>query len=135
LARNCMGVTAAALLLATQAQAAPAAAPRTTRDRIYTAAQAERGKQAYLKACAQCHALDVYGGDTMKTWDGGSLHDFYELIANTMPKGSPGSLKRREYVDVVAYILSLNNMPVGDQELPSRPGDLKPIRIKWRTKS
>jgi hypothetical protein len=71
----------------------------------------------------------------MKTWNGGSLHDFYETIANTMPKGSPGSLKRREYLDVVAYILSLNNMPVGDQELPSRAGDLKPIRIKWRTKS
>ena len=135
--RNCMGVSAAALLLAAQAQAAgaPAAPPRTTRDRIYTVAQAERGKQTYLRACSQCHALDVYGGDTMKTWEGGSLHDFYELIATTMPKSSPGSLKRREYVDVVAYILSLNNMPGGDQELPSRAGDLKAIRIKWRTKS
>lgn len=135
--RNCMGLAAAALLFATQAEAAGprAAAPRTTRDRIYTAEQAARGKQAYTRACAQCHALDVYGGNTMKAWEGGSLHDFYELIATTMPKGNPGSLKRREYADVVAYILSLNSMPIGDQELPSRAADLKAIRIKWRTKS
>ena len=131
------GLAAAALLLATQAEAAGArvAAPRTTSDRIYTVEQAGRGKQAYMRACVQCHALDFYGGYIMKPWDGGSLHDFYESIATTMPKGNPGSLKRREYLDVLAYILSLNSMPAGDQELPSRPADLKTIRIKWRTKS
>ena len=131
------GLAAAALLFATHAEAAGAraAAPRTTRDRIYTVEQAERGKQAYTRACVQCHALDFYRGDIMKPWEGGSLHDFYESIATTMPQGNPGSLKRREYVDVLAYILSLNSMPAGDQELPSRAADLKAIRIKWRTKS
>jgi len=137
LPRNCKGVSAAALLITVGATTALSAEPpaRTTRDRIYTAGQAARGKQAYMRACVQCHALDFYGGDIMKPWEGGSLHDFYESIATTMPKGNPGSLKRREYVDVVAYILSINSMPVGGQELPSRAGDLKPIRIKWRTKS
>jgi mono/diheme cytochrome c family protein len=130
------GLAAAALLLATPAGAAgaKAAAPRTTRDRIYSAAQAERGKQAYMRACVQCHALEFYRGDIMKAWEGGSLHDFYESIATTMPLGNPGSLKRREYLDMVAYILSLNRMPSGDGDLPARPGDLKDIRIRWRNK-
>jgi mono/diheme cytochrome c family protein len=129
-------VVCAALLLATQAEAARAraAAPRTTRDRIYTAAQAERGKQAYMRACVQCHALEFYRGDIMKAWEGGSLHDFYESIATTMPLSNPGSLKRREYLDMVAYILSLNRMPTGEEDLPARPDDLKGIRIRWRNK-
>ena len=131
------GLAAAALLLATQAGAAGArvAAPRTTSDRIYTAEQAERGKDVYKQACASCHALDFYSGHTMKSWDGGSLSDLYAAISTRMPQGNPGSLKRREYLDILAYILSLNSMPAGDQELPSRPADLKTIRIKWRTKS
>jgi mono/diheme cytochrome c family protein len=131
------GCAAAALLLAAQAEAAGAraAAPRTTRDRIYTAEQAESGRQVYTRACAQCHALAFYKDDIMKPWDGGSLSDLYDAISTRMPPGNPGSLKRREYVDVLAYILSLNSMPAGDQELPSRAADLKAIRIKWRTKS
>ena len=127
---------AAALLIGVGATTALSAGrpARTTRDRIYTVAQADRGKQAYIRACAECHALGVYGGNTLKSWEGGSLHDFYEWIATTMPKGNPGSLKRRQYADVVAYILNLNGMPAGEQELPSGAADLKAIRIKWRTK-
>ena len=128
---------AAALLIAVGAMTALSAErpARTTRDRIYSVAQADRGKQAYIRACTECHALDVYGGNTLKGWEGGSLYDFYEWIATTMPKGNPGSLKRREYADVLAYLLNLNGMPAGEQELPSRAADLKAIRIKWRSKS
>jgi hypothetical protein len=34
----------------------------------------------------------------------------------------------------MAFILSLNDMPVGAQELPARPGALKEILIQWRNK-
>ena len=43
-------------------------------------------------------------------------------------------LKRREYLDLLAYILSLNDMPAGKEELPVAPDALKKIVIKWRTK-
>jgi mono/diheme cytochrome c family protein len=109
-------------------------AARTTRDRIFTAQQAERGKEIYKKSCAPCHALDFYSGHTMKSWEGGSLSDLYAAISTLMPQGNPGSLKRREYLDILAYILSLNDMPAGDEDLPTGAADLKPIRIKWRTK-
>jgi mono/diheme cytochrome c family protein len=130
-------VSAAALLITVGAMTALSAErpARTTRDRLYTVEQAERGKQVYTRACAQCHALGFYRDDIMKPWDGGALSDLYDAISTRMPPGNPGSLKRREYLDVLAYILSLNRMPAGDQELPSRATDLKTIRIKWRTKS
>lgn len=109
-------------------------ASRTTQDGVYAARQAERGKESYKRACAGCHALDWYQGDVMKPWDGAPLGDLYEVIATTMPQNNPGSLKRREYLDLVAYILSLNDMPAGGEELPLPADDLKKILVKWRSK-
>lgn len=126
----------AALLVAVGAVAVAAAgtASRTSRDRVYTSEQASRGKQVYQRVCAECHALDFYRGDVMKAWDGGSMSDLYDAVSVMMPKSNPGSLKRREYLDILAYILSLNGMPPGEGELPFRPEDLKAIRIKWGSK-
>jgi mono/diheme cytochrome c family protein len=101
---------------------------------VYTAEQASRGKLVYQRACAECHALDFYRGDTMKSWEGGSLSDLYDALSVLMPKANPGSLKRREYVDILAYILSINGMPAGEKDLPSDAADLKVIRIKWGTR-
>jgi S-disulfanyl-L-cysteine oxidoreductase SoxD len=110
------------------------AAPRTTQDGVYTADQAERGKEGYQQACAGCHPLDYYQGPAMKAWDGAPLFNLYDVVATTMPQNNPGSLKRREYLDLIAYILSLNDMPLGNEELPATPEALKKIVIKWRTK-
>jgi len=133
--RICRGLAAALLIAVGAAPAFSAERPaRTTRDRIYTTEQAERGKEVYKKVCSACHALDFYSGQTMKSWEGGSLSDLYAAISTLMPQANPGSLKRREYLDILAYILSLNGMPPGAEELPAGAADLKPIRIKWRTK-
>ena len=109
-------------------------ASRTTQDGVYTGDQAERGKESYQQACAGCHPLDYYQGPAMKAWDGAPLFNLYDVMATTMPQSNPGSLKRREYLDLVAYILSLNEMPAGGEELPATPEALKKIVIKWRTK-
>ena len=133
-----IGGRAATLALLLAAGASPLVAeepaPRTTRDRVYTTEQADRGKEVYKRACSQCHALDFYKGDAIKPWEDGTLEGMYDVVANLMPKDNPASLKRKEYVDVLAYILSLNGMPAGETELPSKAADLKAIRIKWRTK-
>jgi len=105
---------------------------RTTWDGIYTVDQAERGKQSYQRACAQCHPLDWYRGDTMRPWDGAPLKNLYDVIATTMPPANPASLKGAEYVALLAYILSLNEMPAGGEELPASPDALEKILIKWR---
>ena len=109
--------------------------PRTTRDGVYTAEQAGRGQETYAQSCAACHPLDWYKGDTMKkSWEGATLLGLYESISTTMPQSNPGSLKPREYVALLAYILSLNEMPTGGQELPDTPDALGKIVIKWRNK-
>jgi mono/diheme cytochrome c family protein len=121
-------------LAMTQALGPEEDASRTTADGVYTGEQAERGKDSYKAACAGCHALDYYQGPAMKPWHGAPLFDLYDVVATTMPQNNPGSLKRREYLDLLAYILSLNDMPAGGEELPAAPEALKKIVIKWRTK-
>ncbi len=108
--------------------------PRTTEDRIYTVEQAERGKQSYKQACAGCHPLDWYRGDVIKSWDGAPLKDLYDALSVKMPPSNPGSLKRREYAALLAYILSLNDMPAGGEDLTDSPEALQKIRIQWRSK-
>ena len=83
-----------ALLLATAASPARAEEPaaRTTRDRIYTTEQADRGKEVYKRVCSQCHALDFYKGAAIKPWEDGTLEAMYDVVANQMPKDNPGSL-------------------------------------------
>jgi mono/diheme cytochrome c family protein len=110
------------------------AAPRTTEDKVYTAEQAERGKGSYTQTCAGCHPLDWYRGATIKPWNGAPLVNLYDVMATTMPQNNPGSLKRREYLDLLAYVLSLNDMPAGNEELPTAPEELQKIVIKWRNK-
>lgn len=36
-----------------------------------------------------------------------------------MPDDNPGGLPEQTYADIVAYLLSLNDFPAGDSELPT----------------
>jgi S-disulfanyl-L-cysteine oxidoreductase SoxD len=127
-----MRLAAFLLALAAISVLAQPEASRTTRDGVYTAAQARRGRESYKRACAECHPLDWYRGAVMKPWAGAPLFDLYDVVATTMPQDNPGSLKHREYLDLLAYILSLNGMPAGGEELTARPEALKRILIQWR---
>jgi mono/diheme cytochrome c family protein len=108
--------------------------PRTTQDGVYTAEQAERGKERYKRDCAGCHPLDWYKGGVMKAWGGAPLKDLYDAVSVKMPPSNPGSLKRTEYAALLAYILALNDMPPGREDLPDSPEALQKIRIQWRNK-
>ncbi|MFP3948456.1 MAG: c-type cytochrome [Gemmatimonadota bacterium] len=105
-----------------------AAAARTG---LYTVEQAERGEQTYDDTCSFCHATSQFSGTTfMRSWGGSPVDQLYSLIASTMPYDAPGSLSTQQYVDVVAYILELNDLPAGDDELPTDPDALSEIRIE-----
>lgn len=107
----------------------------TTLDGVYTAEQAARGKQIYQRSCVGCHALDWYQGDMVRAWAGAPLFGLFEVISTKMPEDNPGSLSRRQYVDMLAYILELNDMPVGDQELSTGASRLRQILFQWRDPS
>ena len=49
-----------------------------------------------------------------------------------MPESNPGFMNRKEYVDILAYILSLSRYASGDDELDYENGALNEITIEAR---
>lgn len=102
---------------------------RSTLDGVYSEPQAAAGREVYRRACVACHALDWYTGDAVRGWNGASLDQLVDLLGTTMPQDNPGSLPRRDYVAVLAYILSLNALPAGDEALSTGRSRLAAIRF------
>jgi len=86
---------------------------------VYTATQADRGQALFRSKCASCHAPNRFTDDLFYTsFAGKPLWEMFDVISDTMPEEDPGSMKPEEYVDVMAYLLKLNNFPTGASELP-----------------
>jgi S-disulfanyl-L-cysteine oxidoreductase SoxD len=102
---------------------------RTTLDGVYTAAQAERGATVFSQRCARCHGenLDgigaapmLYSSRFLDRFREDALRGLFEYTAANMPldgKPVPGGLSETEYLDVTAYLLSVNELPPGAKEL------------------
>lgn len=127
----------ALLLLVLAARATPAArqTQKTTREHVYTAAQANRGEALYKELCLSCHPTETYTGNVFLTWQGRTLAELLEFLQEKMPKNDPGSLTDDEYVEVMAYLLKLNAMPAGSAPLPATAKALRSIRIDITQKS
>ena len=67
---------------------------------------------------------------TVIAWDGRTLATLFEMTRSTMPQNNPGSLSDQEYVDLIAYMLSVSQAPAGDNELPVDPAALGRIVIE-----
>jgi S-disulfanyl-L-cysteine oxidoreductase SoxD len=86
--------------------------------------QVARGETAYFDNCAGCHgedlrsmdsnAPDLRGPSFKASWTGRPLLERYEQIHATMPPYDPGSLPEQTYVDIMAYVLSINGVPASD---------------------
>lgn len=95
---------------------------------VYTAAQAERGQAIYKSKCASCHAPIYFTDDQLfATYAGKPLFELFDVISDSMPEDNPGSLKKAEYADVIAFILQLNKFPTGAADLPSDKDALSAI--------
>lgn len=98
---------------------------------VFTADQAAKGGQAYRKNCTACHAPISYTGLAFRrVWTGRSIFDLFDLVRTTMPNDNPGMLSRGEYAAIMAYLLKLNGLPAGENELPNTDDALKTIRIE-----
>ncbi len=115
-----------------------AAAQKTSLDGVYTEDQAARGKTQYNTNCSACHMEDLSGsgqalplaGDAFTdTWEGHPVSDLFDLIQSTMPQDKPGSLTPDQAVDIISYILKVNQFPAGKDELKNDPEILKNIVI------
>jgi mono/diheme cytochrome c family protein len=119
-------ITAALLLLA---PCLPAFADgQTTNDAIYSKSQAEAGEQLYQDHCLLCHDKK-YFRPVFKTWEGKSLGMLNTVMNTSMPLNNPASLALQDYVDILAYMLSLNRYPAGDEPLPNDNDVLETITI------
>ncbi len=105
---------------------ARAARQRSTRDRVYSDAQAERGKVTYVTICTECHAEQLWGAN----WSGKTLADVFDTIKTFMPENNPGSLDAKQVTDILAYILQANSLPSGADDLPDTEEGLKAIKLE-----
>ena len=104
---------------------------RSTLTGVYSEKQAARGQDVYAGMCKSCHAAATHTGVAFeKSWNGHPLSELFGFISTRMPKNEPGSLAPEEYVDVLAYLLKLNQMPAGAAELPPDTTVLGGIRIE-----
>lgn len=104
---------------------------QSTVDGVYTAEQAARGKKIHTRACYQCHADGYYKGRKLvEKWSGQTLSALNVYMVNTMPQDRPSSLSPAQYVDVMAYLLSVHDFPVGEAELPGDQAVLDKIIIE-----
>lgn len=109
----------AVLLLTASSLAMTGQGQKSVKAGVYTAAQAERGLALYKSQCASCHAPNRFTDDLFYTsFAGKPLWEMFDVISDTMPEDKPGSMKPEEYVDVMAYLLKLNDFPTGNAELP-----------------
>lgn len=107
--------------------------PRTTNDGVYSKEQATVGEQLYKDNCLMCHDKK-YFRPVFKAWDGQSLGIIFTVMSASMPESNPGALPLQNYVDILAYILSLNRYPMGDAALSNEDEALNEIIIAQRVK-
>jgi mono/diheme cytochrome c family protein len=96
----------------------------------FSATQVESGRLEFAAKCQTCHGAQLQGtgAPALKgrpfslQWNGKTLGAFYSYVHKEMPLGNPESLKRQEYADIVAFVLSQNGLPAGDEKLtPASP--------------
>jgi cbb3-type cytochrome c oxidase subunit III len=103
---------------------------RSTGGGVYSREQWMRGRDVYAGLCAGCHpAVTHVGPQFTRSWAGKKLSDLFGFLRERMPKNDPGSLTEQDYVDVMSYLLRLNGMPVGVEELPTDSVALTRIKI------
>ena len=115
---------------------------KTVWEGIYTPEQADRGREAYERACAHCHRYDLSGDEEAPAlrgssffvrWDGRSVSEMFGTVAATMPQDSPASLSSETYVDIMSFLLKQNLVPAGDVELPADIEKLEQLLIRAPT--
>jgi len=114
------GLAACAVVLVTVGAAAMSGQEKkSVKAGVYTAAQADRGQTLFRSKCASCHAPNRFTDDLFyASFAGKPLYEMFDVISDSMPEDDPGSLKKEEYADVIAYLLKLNKFPDGATDLP-----------------
>jgi mono/diheme cytochrome c family protein len=98
---------------------------RSITERVYSTAQAARGRQIYQTQCAGCHGdaqegtsgPPLIGEAFLANWSARPLADVVDKIQKTMPFSQPGTLSRQQSIELTAYILQTGKFPSGQADL------------------
>ena len=110
------------------------AEPRSVNEGVYTEEQAEAGEALYEAQCILCHDKK-YFRPVLKRWEGQPISVLYTVMSASMPESNPGFLSEKEYVDILAYILSLSRYAAGDAELDYQDGALNEVMVEARKRN
>jgi mono/diheme cytochrome c family protein len=112
---------------------------KTTLDSVYTAEQAQHGDSIFKATCDKCHGAAAAGTDNdggrlngkdfQASWDGVTLDQLHTTILTTMPSDNPKTMTAKDVSDVIAYLLSQNQLPAGSAPLSEIPDSLKSIKF------
>ncbi len=107
------------------------AEPRTINDGVYTRDQAKAGEALYTQHCILCHDKK-YFRPVLKRWEGQAINVLFTVMSTSMPENNPGFLSEKDYVDILAYVLSLSRYTAGDTELEHKDGALNDLTVEAR---
>ena len=108
---------------------------------VYTTVQATRGTDVYQRVCSECHGDDLEGREKSpalagepfaQRWDGATLKKLFERMQEMPPDHPEARLQTNEYVDILAFLLSANDVPAGSQALVSDKDVLATIKYTSR---
>lgn len=92
--------------------------PEASIEGIFSGVQADRGRTTFDEVCSECHTTSEFRGRTFQSnWGRRTVYSFFRTVRSTMPDDNPGGLSEQVYLDVVAYILSINGHDAGSSEL------------------
>ena len=93
-------------------------------DGVYTQQQAARGSASFTSNCARCHSADpnedrrpLAGKAFWQSFRESTVDRLLDYVSRNMPNGAGGTLEASTYADLVAFILSRNDLPSGAAEL------------------
>ena len=110
----------------------------------YTAAQAAEGQSAYAQNCAGCHGGDLDDGEFAPAlkgtafsaqWGGKSVGELFTYISTKMPPSNAGGLGDAVYLQITAFVLQSNGVPLDAKNLPGAAPQLRqagPIALTGR---
>jgi mono/diheme cytochrome c family protein len=107
--------------------AAPATAPTSVWDGVFTEAQADSGSSVYLSECSPCHG----GSPDLPRFEGKPLGELFTFMRTRMPDGAPGTLSATQYTEVLAYLLEQSGFPAGTTPLPSTSSAMAGITLTF----
>jgi mono/diheme cytochrome c family protein len=106
---------------------------------VFSAAQVARGKEMFGANCARCHQPTLGGSDRAPAlkgenfwshWENETINTLFIKVRDNMPPNLTGNqLEPQAKLDIVAYLLQANDLPVGDAELKTDASSLDEIQI------